>query len=275
MPADCKIRDSKRRDRLPAGLTQRLEGELMAYVAAGAGLVSIALPSHAQIVYTPSNIPLAQRSVTQLDVNNDGVPDFRFVNFESVRYCCTSNSGTGGIRTASTYYLKVAPDQTGNGVVQIQLKGQQVTAAALPKGAQVGPSAAFNSQILNMAILSQKQNSGSWQGVQTAYLGLKFVISGEVHYGWVLVKFARPGGVSRGFISGSVYGYAYESTPEQPIITGQTGEASDDAKPIGASDPVGAVGGEGAPGTLGLLATGAQGLEIWRGAKNSPLRTQP
>jgi hypothetical protein len=49
--------------------------------------------------------------------------------------------------------------------------------------------------------------------LKQAYLGLKFVIKGKVHFGWARAK------VSVGFsITAVLIGYAYETIPGKPII---------------------------------------------------------
>lgn len=59
------------------------------------------------------------------------------------------------------------------------------------------------------------------QGVENRYLGLKFVIRGEVRYGWA--RFSVTLGHQRQFddVIGTLTGYAYEAVPDKPITTGQ------------------------------------------------------
>jgi len=89
---------------------------------------------------------------------------------------------------------------------------------------------------------------------------LKFVIDGDVHYGWALVKFPYP----YAFLSGSIYGYAYESAPNRSILTGQTTEDDQGAQQSDATVPHAT-----SKASLGLLATGALGLPYWRSSGNS------
>jgi hypothetical protein len=193
-------------------------------------------------------------ALTQLDLNNDGTPDFAFSNYSYQTH------GLGAL------YLKLIPAQPANEVWGIKLTGERrVTAAALSSGVQVGSKGNFAAypQGLDMALLDQSITafaSGSWLGVQTAYLGLKFVINGEVHYGWARVKFVAPGD----FLGGSIYGYAYETVPNQPIVTGQTSGTAGKGKPASAVSPAAANTVHNVSPHLGLLATGASGLSIRR-----------
>jgi hypothetical protein len=50
-----------------------------------------------------------------------------------------------------------------------------------------------------------------------AYVGLKFSIKGQTHFGWTRVKIA-----SMYPYKASLTGYAYETIPNKAIITGET-----------------------------------------------------
>jgi len=60
---------------------------------------------------------------------------------------------------------------------------------------------------------------GSWINVKNRYLGVKFKIEGEAHYGWarLSVKVQEPF-----TITATLTGYAYETIPNKPIIAGMT-----------------------------------------------------
>jgi hypothetical protein len=105
---------------------------------------------------------------------------------------------------------------------------------------------------------------GPWGGVNNGYLGLRFRIHGQVHYGWARLTVYVKGGQS---IIASLLGFAYETIPGKSIKAGQTNEAKNDFTNgdfgPGASliNPI--------PNTphsaaLGALALGAQGVPLWR-----------
>jgi hypothetical protein len=261
MPAKLRPTASHNKKQIAARLPRNLEKNLLAYAAAASGaLIGLAQPAAAEIIYTPSNIPIAQGfaggAITQFDINNDGVADFAFSNFSYF---------THGLGAA---YLKISPDQTANEIVGVLINGQnQVTAAGLAAGVQVGSNANFQSSPkgLDMAGIflgSTGQNDlGSWLTVETAYLGLKFVVNGEVHYGWARIKLVSPGA----FSSASIYGYAYESVPNQAIITGQTSGTAGKNKQVGQANPASTSGLDRRVQTLGLLAAGSPATAVWRG----------
>ena len=64
---------------------------------------------------------------------------------------------------------------------------------------------------------------GQWLSpTQHRYLGLKFTAGGNVHYGWARfnVTLVNPSPIGYGFHV-TLTGYAYETIPNKPIITGQ------------------------------------------------------
>jgi hypothetical protein len=96
----------------------------------------------------------------------------------------------------------------------------------------------------------EKVNSfGAWgKGHQGTgpYMGFKFLIDGEIHYGWARVN------VKAKFLglSATLTGYAYETIANRPILTGFThGTADASSDPSQETQAL-------APGSLGQLALG-------------------
>jgi hypothetical protein len=96
-----------------------------------------------------------------------------------------------------------------------------------------------------------------WIKTKQAYVGFKFLIKGKVHFGWARIK--RVVG-SFGFPA-TVTGYAYETIPNKPIVTGKT-KGPDEIDVANANAVV--VSPVGKPASLGLLALGAPALSAWR-----------
>ena len=89
-----------------------------------------------------------------------------------------------------------------------------------------------------------------------AYLGLEFSIKGKVHFGWArfVTDFSpRPP-------TAELTGYAYETIPGKPIVAGAT-KGPEDA---GQADRASLNPHSSKPATLGALALGVPGLDIWR-----------
>jgi hypothetical protein len=230
------------RTRTVARLGAKLDKNLLAYAAAagaaGVGMLAVQ-PAQAKIVYTHANTPIGvDTGAVPLDLNNDGIPDFKFYNSYT-----TEAIRAKVIKKDEGYHqgaLAVEPAQQNNAIWEVTSQGQPC-AAALPKRKRVGVKAPFSAKSLVMAAsFGSYTNGGSafgpWLKVQNAYLGLKFVIHGKMHFGWARINFGGLGATDY------ITGYAYETIPNKPIITGKTK----------------------GPASLGVLAKGAGALETWR-----------
>jgi hypothetical protein len=240
--------------RIPSNLSEFCNRRLSAYsVAAGAaglGLLTLAAPVEAKIVYTAANLPLMNHGQVFFDLNHDGINDFFFYGQSTSR------------RSVSTFFfrLTVSPAQQGNAIWGVESHEHASCAASLPAGARVGPKRPFQANRAVLLDWSGGPNGGTaycpWTGkIGKAYVGLKFTIKGQTHFGWARVK------------TTSIYpyrvfltGYAYETIPDKPIVTGQTkgpdGGGQPDSTAARAPIPQ--------PVTLGLLALGSPALSIWR-----------
>jgi hypothetical protein len=241
-----------RREKPAALLTKNMEKKLLAYAAAGAaGLAAVALPATGEVVYTASNTPIfANQGATNLDLNGDGIVDFTFNNFGT-------NNSRGGTYSV---FLAAHPAQPSNQIFSFVSNGK-VTAAALDDGFKIGPGGKFQSNPngLNLFGYSNRGRGsygGDWGKIEYGYVGLKFMINGEVHYGWARIKYPDPGDHTRP----SIFGYAYETVANQLIVAGATSGTDRNSAPV----PVAAHAANGANLTLGLLATGAPGIDILR-----------
>jgi hypothetical protein len=134
----------------------------------------------------------------------------------------------------------------------------EVLAVPLLQGQEIGPGAAGDSWLPNIAsgaVLTSARDSGIvgqgplvngyFTGVESAYIGLQFQQDGQTYYGW-----ARVGAPVVGINGGWIYDYAYETTPNMPILAGAVPE----------------------PGTWALFLVGLSifGIRYWR---NSYVKT--
>ena len=97
---------------------------------------------------------------------------------------------------------------------------------------------------------------GHFANTNQRYLGLKFTISGQVHFGWV--GFSRVTVTENGslpVVDATIRGFAYESVPDKPIAAGQRSDLTDLISYVQEleSQP-----------TLEYLALGWSGVSIWR-----------
>ena len=87
---------------------------------------------------------------------------------------------------------------------------------------------------------------GPWCNVTNRYLGLKFVIKGETHFGWARLNVTCSGLA----VNATLTGYAYETIADKGIFTGKEhGNAEGAALTLSSSHSA----------TLGQLARGSGG----------------
>ena len=221
--------------------------------AAGVSLLALAQPAEGKIIYTPTSQRIGHH--TFLDLNGDGINDFEFSDIVSTR-CQGSHCGVRQTQAIFTYarlnIYGVSPSNQAVG-------GSFVS--ELAKGVTVGSAGPFQGAKLmggiygvDASVISQY---GPWRqggGLHQGYVGLKFIINGEVHFGWARVKTVA----ARTLVRAILTGYAYETTPNTPILAGQTSGTNAADLREQAIPPA-------APwASLGLLAQGATGLAIWR-----------
>src|SRR5579872_1580419 len=234
--------------RTVAKLKARLDKGLLSYAAAasaaGVGVLALSPSAQAKIVYTPVDKPILRDQIVPLDLNNDGIKDFFFF------FSATRNAVTGT--------LSIDPVRPNNRIL-----GSKLYASALPAGVSVGPGGNFQQEHGFMAdrrfYYEGYSTRGPWKPTQDRYLGLKFFVQGEVHYGWARVKvFLQSNHYA---FDAALVSYAYETQPNTAILTGATGgsdEVSHNVQSESSSKTA-------ARATLGLLSLGAQGLDDWRG----------
>ena len=68
---------------ISSSLDKHLSLYTLAASAAGVGLLALAQPTEAEVVYTPTHVTLKSGTSYFLDINNDGTPDFQLKGFAS------------------------------------------------------------------------------------------------------------------------------------------------------------------------------------------------
>ncbi len=249
-------------------LNRKLNPYAQMAAAAGVSVLALAGASEAEVVYTETYQVTHASFPLYIDLNHDGINDFMLRT--------TYYAGSSG--------LEVGLDASG--IADNVVAGRRFrssggyffsAASALPVGAQIGPKGNFSvpfpfmaMEIFNRDGGSQNSDLGPWagkgKGVRNRYLGLKFVVGGEVHYGWARVSVTLGHNRQRDDVVGTLTGYAYETVPDKPIIAGRiTGPDVITEQPEAREiTPAPLVAPAPAPATLGVLAKGAPGLGIWR-----------
>jgi hypothetical protein len=244
----CLSRPRRTASNLSDSIHQQLNMYAVMASAAGVGMLALSQPAEAKIVYSPAHKLIKSGQTVSLDLNHDGKADFSFENY--------SNTFEG----SEQGFLYVIPAQTQNGV-----DGEAIydRALALKAGTPVGPKARFlTGHYISMVSADAAERCfGNWSNVKNRYLGLRFVIKQKTHFGWARLSVSCNSANNK--IQALLTGYAYETIPNKPIITGKT-KGPDDVSDAGRADPAVLNLSAPEPPTLGLLALGAPALSVWR-----------
>jgi hypothetical protein len=250
-----KTRVSSRKPaNIPDSIRQHLHTYALAASAAGVTMLALAPLGEAEIVYTPANVNITpyERNYT-LDVNGDGITDFTFFDTTYPPIGSLWVSGAGSAANG------VALRRSG--------RFQNIGAAALRSGHRIGPKTRFRSSGRSLLMAEGYQGiyppypvwcAGPWKDKQDRYLGLKFMIGSEIHYGWARLSETCSHG---DWQTAVLTGYAYETIPNQPIKAGQeqgTDNGVEQPDSADLSQPAQS------PATLGMLARGARERAAWR-----------
>lgn len=224
-----------------SSINPQLNRKLAAYAAAataaiGAGTFSAAHPAEAEVVYTKTHVGV--NSGTPIDLNRDGITDFTFA--------VISRGSYGAV------LIVAAP--AGNA-----FWGGRSSAAPLSFGFPITPKGKFGTIEAQMAVFTfrfesfSSHSGGPWAGQINKYMGVRFTINGQNHFGWIRITVED--------LQAHISGYAYESVANKPIKAGFTsGAAAETAEMSGVETQ--RVVRTGA--TLGMLGRGADALSLWR-----------
>ena len=241
-----KPRPKRRAAALGNGVEKRLISYAAMATAAGVGALAGPPAAEAKVVYTDTWIAIGPTGGPyKIDLNNDGVPDFSIV-VAARSYSSSNDFVQKGTLTASPLGSNAVCGTKGN-------------ASAFQPGIKVGSSAKFGVGKLLMgkefdffedcggSYVTDYGSTGNWKQATRLFLGFKFTIQGQVHYGWARFNVSA---TFKGMYA-ALIGYAYESDPNVPIVTGQTsGESKGKGKKVGATFMQ--------PGELGALAAGTR-----------------
>jgi len=217
-----------------AKLRRSLERRLTAYTIAasgsGLGLLMWSPPAAARIVYTRAHQELQSGVPVPLDLNHDRMVDF------SLFFSGFSEYGGFAVSVKAAGTNKVAG--------YCQHLSRECWASALPPAIRVGPNQRFGPyglMVLGDCGRSYCGARGPWKQVQNRYLGFDFLVKGKPHYGWARLNVS----FEVGSVAAVLTGYAYETVPNKPLVTGKT--KGPDVIRL-------------EPGTLGQLARGADAI---------------
>jgi len=235
---------SRKEAKFPSLLDEVLEQRVLLYTLAAGAALAVASPAQAKVIFTPSNVVVysepcngspagnsyGSTNYLAIDLNNDGVVDFSL--YDLCGYTYTLRRSTIGVglnliaRGAANLKLADVSDRLPLG---------------LRKGSLIGSSGVFTSQDVLAGRVARGDVNGHFLNVHNRYVGVKFIINGEAHYGWIGFRKVTTPYLSNTAVLG---GWAYETVPNKAIRAGDEGE--DDSAISGAIEPT----------SLELLAAG-------------------
>jgi hypothetical protein len=229
----------------------------LAAAVAGVGMLALGAPATGEVVVTRKtiNIPMAsfRDFTTKISMANNGVNNFSFnlYSFEGFdRGLIMQGASAGDGVLASGFYAK---------------------AFALPRGAKIGaPASLFDPytaliEATESGYKGSRSARGDWGGnPENRYLGIRFKLNGQTHYGWIRVSVTfslQPNGP---LPTAKITGYAYETVANKAIKAGTAAiAASAVEKPTAEVQVPKNIQNQSGP-ALGMLALGAEALPMWR-----------
>ncbi|MGA2022819.1 MAG: hypothetical protein ABSH02_19665 [Candidatus Sulfotelmatobacter sp.] len=237
-------RGSRTKQPLSELLMTRVNAYALAAGAAGVAVIALGQPSDAEIVFTPANAAVPRNERLSLDLNHDGTPDFGFFFYGFAYHSFNATINANPL--------------SGGGVIMAGPGAGY--AAPLARGFGIGPGRNFavggsrrmeRTHGFDYEGPYYRRAYGPWANQQNKYLGVEFFIGGELHYGWIRLTVTI---VEDELMDATITGYAYETNANQSIHAGElSDEASVPAKTVPMVSP-----------SLGALALGSLGLDLWR-----------
>jgi len=237
-------------------LEHRTRAYSMAAAAAGVSLMALAAPAEGKVVIT-THISIPVTSTVSLDLNHDGVADIEIgiCGYSAGHFDCTSRFPLGAY--SSNLYAKALQ---GGGI----LDSKQTGALNLARSAPIGKSGYFG----QYGFMARRAGTayttatpiGNWgNGQPNRFLGVKILIQGTTHFGWVRITVKNPTTKER--LTATITEYGYETIANKKVLAGLPSKA---ARVPEAKANLPAVSGA----SLGMLALGAEGMVAWRREEN-------
>lgn len=177
-------------------------------------ILAFASSASASIKFTAVNKVIPNGSSLPIDFNHDGSNEFSIASSFNFPFCGRAFSFVPqGSASISPFHLS-SGTVLANGY-----------AAAFPSAVSIGPRRTYKlsaTLLERVAECSGLRPEGNWWNVSHRFIGVAFVLAGQVHYGWIELSMI----VKNLKVTTTVVAFAYETTPGKPIITGQTGIAA-------------------------------------------------
>lgn len=161
------------------------------------------------IIYTDIEPDLNGKNIKDsynLDLNNDNIIDFTLSSFNDSLVdwllISTNPNNKNGIMSVAPWYTHPVPLDSGQEI--FNLRGYR-------DGEFYETWSVFN---VGRCFAGEPECSYDWENKVDKYVGLRFFVKGETHYGWARIEVSSPS-------QWVIKDYAYNATPNKPILAGQ------------------------------------------------------
>lgn len=169
-------------------------------------------PSDARVIYTPAVRMIDGEGSASIDFNRDGRVDVTIQQNVSFQGICPHE------------YVAAYP-LAGDGAASSTSSPDGPLADALRAGVLVGPSFSYAQRAIMVDVTngpcSSRDSNGYWLDNGPHYLGMAFLIGGQVHYGWAMLQVGFEDTPQTQYAVTTLLGFAYESIAGKPILTGK------------------------------------------------------
>lgn len=190
-----------------------LKSKLASYSAATGAFLAVGAVAHGQVVYTDENPDAYYTGIGpnyhDIDFDGDGTPEFTLNQSYHV-YSSTYTTTSGGTYTYhNTWnYVGITKGVSSFGIIGTN----SYQCEPLSNNDVISVGASFNVNGFTWNIGSNGWND--FEGAGDKYVGVRFSIAGEVHYGWILIN------VDANSVGLTVKDYGYESQPNVGVHAG-------------------------------------------------------
>lgn len=193
-------------------MNKNLQRKLSAYAATTAGAVALGGTADAQIVHVDINPDVVVHDTVyyDLDLNGDGINELHF-NVEGY------GTSYGPVRLVEVSVT----GNNNNAVLGSLLYGYYPAPFAKNSGDSISSTGTIwnngsvNGGLQYLGVVTPYGNYGNWIGATDKYLGVRFQIGSNTHYGWVRLS------VTAGGDSIIIKEYAYQMLPGVGLTAGQ------------------------------------------------------
>lgn len=141
----------------------------------------------------------------ELDLNNDKIVDFTFrVNTDISVWLEIITNANGAIISVDPWYTNIVRLESDMEI--FNLRGYK-NGESYKSGGIIASEDCFGMEDSGVCAYD-------WSGENDKYLGLRFTIKGQIHYGWARLSVKSP-------TQWIVSDYAFNATPNSPILAGQ------------------------------------------------------